>query len=242
MSLRGIKLVTFDATNTLLKFRVPPWQHYAAVAQDHGFRGTGDDIKQRLLSSYKVMWNRYPNFGKSKITWNQWWEQVVRSTFEGQLPENVDVELIAKQLIEEFTTSKCWLAAEGGPKLIELLCDNGLSIGVISNFDPRLNNILNNVKLNNFDFVLTSYEIGYIKPDKRIFKHAIDKWGKDLQPSECLHIGDDVEKDYEGARGAGWHAVLVSSHLQSEIPPAPEHVFKSLDDLSVAIRNRKLKL
>lgn len=31
----------------------------------------------------------------------------------------------------------------------------------------------------------------------------------ELRPEECVHIGDDVEKDYWGARDARWNAVLV---------------------------------
>ena len=30
-----------------------------------------------------------------------------------------------------------------------------------------------------------------------------------LDPSECLHIGDNVENDYQAARAAGWNALLL---------------------------------
>lgn len=243
MVLKGIKLVTFDATNTLLKFRVPPWEHYAVVARDHGFAGTPDDLKCRLLDSYKIMWSKYPNFGKSKINWENWWRQVVTLTFKGQLPGNANINCIADRLIEEFKTSKCWCTAEGCHKLVRLLRKSGMSIGVISNFDPRLNDILQNVQLHqNFDFIITSYEIGYSKPDRRIFKHALEKCNKSIDPSECIHIGDDVKKDYEGARAAGWHALLVGSKVQNEKPPAPQHVFSNLEDLSIAIEQNRLEI
>ena len=31
-----------------------------------------------------------------------------------------------------------------------------------------------------------------------------------VKPHEILHIGDDVAKDYVGARGVGWHALLIN--------------------------------
>ncbi|XP_072930958.1 rhythmically expressed gene 2 protein-like [Epargyreus clarus] len=243
MNLKCLKLVTFDATNTLLKFRVPPWQYYAIVAREHGFQGTDNDIKNCLLDSYKVMLKKYPNFGRTTISWENWWTQIVKMTFKGHLPVNANVDSIAVKLIDEFKTTKCWCKAEGSERLINLLQNSGVCLGVISNFDPRLHEILHNIKLDKvFQFVVTSYESGISKPSKEIFEYAIKKSGKKLKPSECLHIGDDLEKDYVGARNAGWHAVIVSGNVKTENPPAMDHVFKNLDELNLAIKKKTLKL
>lgn len=243
MSLNGIKLITFDATNTLLKFRVPAWQYYTLVARDYGFTGNEDFVKGRLNDSYKTMWDKFPNFGRSLISWEEWWTEVVRKTFEGQLPASANVDNIANKLINEFKTSRCWCVAPAGDRLLGALRSQCITIGVISNFDPRLNEILQSVKLKNyFDFVLTSYQIGYSKPDKRIFKHALKQCKTLVSPSEALHIGDDEKKDYEGAKAAGWHAILISSRFKTEKPPAMEHVFSNLEELSISIEQNKLKL
>jgi FMN phosphatase YigB (HAD superfamily) len=84
-------------------------------------------------------------------------------------------------------------------------------LGVISNFDSRLDVLLRNMKLHQyFDFVLSSYQAGCEKPDKEIFQRAIKMSElKDLKPSECLHIGDTPVTDYLGARAAGWNSLLV---------------------------------
>ncbi|XP_063837925.1 rhythmically expressed gene 2 protein-like [Ostrinia nubilalis] len=242
MSLRGIKLITFDATNTLLKFRVPPWQYYTLVARDHGFTGSEEMVRGCLLDSYKGMWDKYPNFGRSKITWEEWWTQVVKKTFEGHLPASANIDTIANTLINEFKTSKCWSVAPAGDRLLCLLQSQNKTVGVISNFDPRLNEILQSVKIKDFfNFIITSYQIGFSKPDERIFKHALEQCDKLVKPHEALHIGDDVEKDYEGAMAAGWRALLVSENIKSEIPPAEEHVFKNLEDLCLAIEQNKVQ-
>ncbi|KAI5640902.1 haloacid dehalogenase-like hydrolase domain-containing protein [Phthorimaea operculella] len=244
MSLQGIKLVTFDATNTLLKFKVPPWQHYAAVAREYGFKGTSDDLKHRLLNSYKIMWNQHPNFGRTSLQWEPWWKQVVKLTFDGQLPSQADIEVIATRLIDEFKTTKCWSQAEGGKNLIQLLRNKGItSVGVISNFDPRLVDILKSVRIHDsFDFILTSYETGFSKPDERIFKKALEKCDLGVIPSESLHIGDDLAKDYDAAKSAGWHALIISQNTKTEKPPASDHVFNNLEEVIYAIENDKLKL
>ena len=244
MTLTKLKLVTFDVTNTLLQFKVPVWQYYALVAQDHGFTGTPDDVKAKFKTSFKQMWKEHPNFGQKTIKWEDWWCRVVSMTLKDHLPGTANLPIIAHKLIDEFKTDKCWQCAHGGHKLIEHFRTLGIpTVGVISNFDPRLNDILQSVSLHqHFDFILTSYETGYSKPDERIFKAAIEKCSSTISPSEALHIGDDLEKDYEGARAAGWHALLVNPNLSQESSAQQEHVFKSLEELSTAVEQRKLKL
>ncbi|CAH0577707.1 unnamed protein product [Chrysodeixis includens] len=244
MCLRGMKLVTFDVTNTLLNFRLPPWQYYITIAKTYpGYTGSDDDVKTKFRQNFKNMWIEYPNFGKSSIQWENWWRKVVALTLSDHLPANTNMDDLADKVIEEFKTDKCWEVAQGSNRLISHLRSLGLSIGVISNFDPRLNGILQSVGIyDQFDFILASYEFGHSKPDKRIFEKAIELCQKPLAPSEALHIGDDVQKDYEGARAAGWHAVLINKQPESENQLRQDHVFKDLNDLILNIEQDKLKL
>ena len=38
-----------------------------------------------------------------------------------------------------------------------------------------------------------------------------------LLPSQCLHVGNDYTKDFEGARQAGMHAVLLDRYDEPEL-------------------------
>lgn len=62
-------------------------------------------------------------------------------------------------------------------------------------------------------FVALSYDVGVEKPHRKMFDAARCLAGGpregELRADECVHIGDDTEKDYWGARDAGWGAVLV---------------------------------
>lgn len=68
------------------------------------------------------------------------------------------------------------------------------------------------------DFKVVSGYVGVQKPDRTIFEIArIEAYtflGEErgeitpLQPYECIHIGDKKE-DIEGAKSAGWHAILI---------------------------------
>jgi FMN hydrolase / 5-amino-6-(5-phospho-D-ribitylamino)uracil phosphatase len=58
-----------------------------------------------------------------------------------------------------------------------------------------------------FDAIAAAHVIGIGKPDRRIFEHACAEAG--VEPSRVLHIGDDLELDVVGARGAGMHAAWL---------------------------------
>lgn len=58
-----------------------------------------------------------------------------------------------------------------------------------------------------FDAVITSYEIGLLKPDDGIFAAALEKLG--TQKNETLMVGDSPEDDVEAAEKFGMRGVLI---------------------------------
>lgn len=216
MNLANIRLITFDVTNTLLNFRVPVALKYAEVAQKHGIVCEKDVLTKNLNSVMKNMMKDHPNFGRAtKLGWRNWWRTVVVSTFETTSPstDKLKLEAIADVLIKTFETEDCWEVTVGSEDLLSFLRNTHVTMGVISNFDPRLNTLLTNMKLRRyFSFVLTSYDVGFEKPRPEIFNEAVRVCGiNDINSRECLHIGDNLAKDYYGATGCGWQAVLLNA-------------------------------
>ena len=60
-----------------------------------------------------------------------------------------------------------------------------------------------------FDDVVTAVEVGYAKPDERIFNEAIRKSGAEAQ--RILHVGDNPEADIVGAANVGLTTVWMNS-------------------------------
>ena len=58
-----------------------------------------------------------------------------------------------------------------------------------------------------FDFEMMAEDVGYSKPDPRIFHAALHEAG--CEAAELLHIGDDMETDVRGAVRAGANALLI---------------------------------
>ena len=83
-------------------------------------------------------------------------------------------------------------------------------IGLITNFNdgPMQREKIRGAGLDGqFDGIYISGEVGVWKPEPGIFEHAAADLG--VPPSECVHIGNSIVSDVEGALAAGMQAVLV---------------------------------
>jgi putative hydrolase of the HAD superfamily len=102
-----------------------------------------------------------------------------------------------------------WTWVEGGTAgALDQLREAGYRLAVISNADGRVESLLEEVGLaDRFEFVVDSDVVGFEKPDRRIFDHAIEKL--DVRAGSCLYVGDLFTVDYVGATGAGMGCLLV---------------------------------
>lgn len=94
--------------------------------------------------------------------------------------------------------------------LIDVLRARGFKIGVISDWDPALPDLLAEWDLaSRLDAVAVSGIVGCTKPNPALFRHALDAAGVDAAAS--LHVGDFYELDVAGARAAGMQAILFDA-------------------------------
>lgn len=213
-NLSRFKLVTFDVTDTLMTFRNPPAVQYLETAKSFNITTiTQDKITTAFKKNFKKFAHQYPNFGhNSSINCYEWWRQLVIQTLNDASTSPLDqhlVNAVACTLIEQYETPQCWTKFPKADELIQKVKEAGKHVGIISNFDDRLPHLLQNMNFEGIDFVMTSYETGAMKPDKAIFDKALHKCGKNVLPSEALHLGNEIELDYKGALDAGWAGVLI---------------------------------
>lgn len=88
-----------------------------------------------------------------------------------------------------------------------------------------------------FDLMIFSEEIGIRKPDRRIFHLAARRLG--VQPSEIVHVGDNLKTDVWGAKTAGLKAIYFSS--QEGRDRIAESDPNSLVSLAKTRQSRKLQ-
>ena len=97
------------------------------------------------------------------------------------------------------------IPTDGIKAFLEYLKNKGIRTGVISNISyassvvaERINRLLPE---NNFEFIITSSNYMFRKPNKRIFDLALEK--AELRPDEVWYIGDHYECDVKGSLNAG---------------------------------------
>lgn len=144
-----------------------------------------------------------------------------------------EAEHIARAVYAEFGKPERWAAYDDVRPALERLRTAGLRCGVISNWDRRLEHLLEGLGLTSLlDTVVSSACVGLHKPDPRIFELACERVGVDT--CAAAHVGDHFYSDILGAQAAGMRAVLVDRSRQVNYPPAVTRI-ASLDDLEEAL-------
>ncbi|XP_030766024.1 rhythmically expressed gene 2 protein [Sitophilus oryzae] len=245
MNLSKLKLVTFDVTGTLLRLRTVPGQQYGEIGAMYGVVADNNALNKSFKEQFIRMSNEHPNFGLATgLGWENWWTTVAKETFKSsKLPFDDDkLDKVASHLLEMYKTSACWQHCYGIPALLSYIQSKNIPMGVVSNFDPRIHTILTNMKLKDyFKFVISSYEVGVLKPNKEIFDLALEKSEENqIKPEECLHIGDKASLDYQGAKQWGWNAYLISDKNLTSLQAKydfidPNHVFGSAYQLHIGL-------
>ncbi|KAI9032863.1 HAD-like domain-containing protein [Phycomyces nitens] len=209
-----IKLITFDAFNTLFRQRVNPSVIYAKEAHRFGINVSAKALQTHFGPVYKSHVKAFPFYGIHQgKTPHRWWQELVYKTFLSSGVSNKELDpnfdTLFDSLYHRFTSTESYALFPDTLPGLNTLREKGFRMGIISNSDERLMDILKSLEVESyFDFVTLSVDIGHEKPDKNIFEVARRTNG-DVPPRDCLHVGDTERKDYYGALNAGWNAVLL---------------------------------
>ena len=130
---------------------------------------------------------------------------------------------------------------------VEKIKSNQTKLAVISNYDKRLPPVLKKLGLSHyFDKIITSEEAKMSKPDSAIFHFCQNECGAvDFLPEEILHIGDDIEKDYKGARNVNWNSLVIKRNQNNDYSSmvfSPGHICNSFEEVFCVIQTPELLL
>lgn len=106
--------------------------------------------------------------------------------------------------------------------------DRAVRLGLISNTGRSPGSALRTLMeryeiLDYFDATIFSDEVGYRKPDRRIFEAALNQLK--ATPDHTIHIGDDPVADIRGAKAIGMRAVLFDRPVSEEFKEDPNSLF-----------------
>lgn len=209
--LKKYKAVFFDVGGTLLHVYPSVGEVYARHARGFGFSGQAQEVDKQFRLQWKAMGGIESLGGQSGTTMEKkFWRDLVFRVFEhfGGLGEGF--ENYFEQIYDVFRKKDCWRIYEDVLEscILDKLKRRGVVLGVVSNWDSRLEDTLEAIGLaGRFDFILASAVVGSAKPDQKIFETALKLSG--VRREEACHIGDEPLTDIKGARQAGVDAILI---------------------------------
>ena len=208
--LKSVEAILLDAAGTLFDVRPSVGAIYSMIARGHGIdidaavaqREFSRAFHERSASGLPAGTGSDPGSAE-----RSWWLDIVRGVFAGRMSERVLEEYFA-EVFEAFRRGDSYEVFPDAETSLAELKSSGFRLGVLSNYDSRLFDVLDQLDLaRHFEVVVISWQAGAAKPDSRIFLHAARKL--DIPAQRIVHVGNSLTDDYEGARRAGLGAVLL---------------------------------
>ena len=218
-----IKAIFFDAAGTVIKPARQVGETYVLLARKYGIEVSAVEIAAR----FRLCFQSAPPLAFSDAATARiedleraWWKELVQRIFEPwdrfQKFDDYFAELFAY-----FAQPEAWLLYPEVTETLSALKSRGVVLDVISNFDSRLIGILKGLGTDHwFEHIFVSSRVGYAKPAPQIFHAALEQHG--LKAEEALHVGDNEEKDLQGANGAGLKGVLIARNGESNSNVFPQ--------------------
>ncbi|XP_076615176.1 haloacid dehalogenase-like hydrolase domain-containing protein 3 [Chaetodon auriga] len=228
-----LRWVLWDVKDTLLKVRASVGEQYCKEAERMGLDLSPMEVEAAFHQAYRHHSKTYPNYGITQgLDGRSWWMGVVRDTLSRcRVQDPALLNTIAHNLYHNFCNAENWEVFPDSQRVLESCTSLGLKLGVVSNFDSRLEEVLRVCGLlSYFSFLITSEEAGVAKPSPAIFDQALQKCG--VAAGSVAHIGDHYVKDYLTSRSVGIHGFLLdrrNEHMQPDV--SREHLLSSLEEL-----------
>lgn len=232
-------MILLDAVGTVIYPDPPVGKVYADIGQRFGSRVSASQVGQRFQAAFDDAFQRQPerrinvDLKVGEEAERERWRSVVSQVLD-DISHAADEPF--EQLWDHFAQPSSWRVFEDAAGLLSVLRGWRIPFGIASNFDGRLFRIVHSLCGIAEENVFVSSVIGAMKPQQAFYRHVLHELG--MEPHEVLMVGDDREKDYEGARDVGMQACFVlrsnngqgSSAENTDQPPSSINSLKVLVD------------
>ena len=113
-----------------------------------------------------------------------------------------------RDLGRHFERAAAWHVYPDTLETLGALAEVGIRRAVISNWVWALPELLHDLELaHHFEAIVVSSRVGYQKPQREIYAHALDLTG--VTPDRAWHVGDNPTADVAGSRQMGIRPILL---------------------------------
>jgi len=205
----AIRAVLFDALFTLVAPRLPIYVQYSQTFEPYLGVLEPDLLKKSFKTALKQVQKEKPAYQSGA---EGWWGEVIKRTAVGA---GADPQVVARsldeivpRLLHRFSSREGYKLYDDSIPTLQRLRSANVRTGVISNTDARMRTALDDLGATlHLDTILLSSEEATEKPAREMFLRACARLG--VQPSEAVHVGDELPADYYGAKESGLDALLV---------------------------------
>ena len=207
------KVIFLDAVGTLFGVRGSVGEIYSAIAEQAGVITDPELVNQAFYQKFKAASSpAFPGVPAEQIPELefQWWEAIAKQTFAtvGVLEQFTNFSSFFAQLYAYFASSQPWYVYPDVIPALQQWQQQGIELGIISNFDSRLHAVIELLELRSYFSSITISSItGSAKPDRQIFLSALNQ--HHCHPHQAWHIGDSLKEDYYGSKALGIRAFLI---------------------------------
>jgi putative hydrolase of the HAD superfamily len=200
--------VLFDAGDTLLA-PAPSFQgRFMAVAAEHGLPLEEAAVDAAIADAVRAA--EWPSDWTDPATQREFWVGFYRQVLADLGHEGRE---LADALFEAFSDPAGYRLFDDVRPALDELAARGIKLGVVSNFEPWLEDILDLQGIGDrFAAVAISGKLGVAKPDPEIFKAALTEAG--AEPGATVHVGDQPVNDVAAARAVGITPVLIDRYAR----------------------------
>jgi putative hydrolase of the HAD superfamily len=203
-----IDFVFFDVGETLLRPYPSFEELFVAVCAEVGLTIELDAVVNmhdatRVMQVVEETGIRNASLDPAKS--KAFWTALYRKLLDELGIENED---LVDRLYRRFSSSASYKLFDDVLPTLSQLKSDGFRLGVISNFDEWLEDMLVELEIGDLlDVSVISGTTGVEKPDPRIFQIAIER--AEVDPSRAVHVGDSIVSDVRPAAEMGMVPVLL---------------------------------
>ncbi len=230
----SIEIVFFDAGETLIHPHPSFPELFAQVCSEADIDISAADVEkvQQRLAPHLVDLAEDTGVDKPSLApedSRRFWSHLYRR-FLSEL--GAEDESLVGRLYDRFSDVSSYALFDDAAGAIESLAEGGYRIGLISNFEGWLDEMLVGLELGDvFETKIISGLVGIEKPDPEIYRLALKE--ADVDPHASVHVGDSPGLDVEPASSVGMHTVLIDRFERYVGHPGTR--IKSLEELTKVV-------
>ena len=144
-------------------------------------------------------------------TWKNWHRgRLTKEALIKRLAQSFDQKAVEQLVAEAISPDRTWI--NESIDIIKRLKKSGYRVYLLSNLSREAHDVY--LKLNDifsqFDDMMFSFEVGYVKPDPKIYRLLLKTYG--LTASETLFI-DDKKVNIDAAQRVGINGIVYTTGL-----------------------------